>query len=711
LRHRPVRPYTLALLLIAALFSRNATAQRVIAHDLQVHIDPALGRMEVRDVVTLPPGATNNDSVAFILNSALMPQSRNRLEKAGRLGAFGDQQAWRIYPGKAGRSFTLNYTGTIQSGVQTRNEAIGKTQQSSRGHIGEDGVFLDGASAWYPYLPDTLQTFRLRITLPEGWQAVSQGQGPDTIDHAQQWVEETPQDDIYLIAAPFTLYRQATPYGEAQAFLRRPDPALAQRYLGVTADYLSLYSRLIGPYPYAKFAVVENFWESGYGMPSFTLLGPRVLRLPFILRSSYPHEILHNWWGNSVYIDYARGNWSEGLTTYLADHLFKEMEGHGAEYRRDALKRYTEFTRAENDFPVIQFTARHGEASQAVGYDKVLMIFHMLRRELGDEAFITGLQNFYRDFRFKAAGFADICHMFEGTAHRGLCDSYKQWLQRPGAPAIQLGQVESRKSQSGYQLRFTLAQTQDEGLFNVPVPVAIQLEGRDKALFKTVTLADREQRFSLDLPGKPQRIAIDPEYDILRRLDPAELPPTLARLFAAERLNLILPAEAGKAIRNAYAQLASAWAEGQPQVRILWDNEIKALPQEGAVWVLGWSNRFSQSVIKRLPKGQATITKDRADIAGETVDVPSHSLVLTTQGEKSQALALLVAHDEQAIPGLARKVPHYGKYSYLTFSGNAPDNVHKGQWQILWSPLQRELVPSAPKLMLPQRPRLTAALD
>ena len=36
-----------------------------------------------------------------------------------------------------------------------------------------------------------------------------------------------------------------------------------------------MYRGLIGPYPYQKFALVENFWETGYGMPSFTLLGRR----------------------------------------------------------------------------------------------------------------------------------------------------------------------------------------------------------------------------------------------------------------------------------------------------------------------------------------------------------------------------------------------------------------------------------------------------
>jgi hypothetical protein len=112
-------------------------------------------------------------------------------------------------------------------------------------------------------------------------------------------------------------------------FLRTPD-ALANRYLDATVKYLDTYSKMLGPYPYAKFALVENFWESGLGLPSYTLLGPTVLRLPFIIDTSYPHEILHSWWGNSVFVDEASGNWCEGLTAYQADYRLKEEKGEGA---------------------------------------------------------------------------------------------------------------------------------------------------------------------------------------------------------------------------------------------------------------------------------------------------------------------------------------------------------------------------------------------
>ena len=65
-------------------------------------------------------------------------------------------------------------------------------------------------------------------------------------------------------------------------------------------------------------------------MPTLTYLGIDVLRLPFIRATSLGHEVLHNWWGNGVYPDWQSGNWSEGLTTFLADYAYKEEESEAA---------------------------------------------------------------------------------------------------------------------------------------------------------------------------------------------------------------------------------------------------------------------------------------------------------------------------------------------------------------------------------------------
>ena len=98
-----------------------------------------------------------------------------------------------------------------------------------------------------------------------------------------------PGDEIYLIAGKWTEYNRNTGNVLVQAELRKPDSELANKYLDATIGYLELYEKLIGPYPFSKFCLVENFWETGYCMPSFTLLGEKVIRFPFIINSSYPH--------------------------------------------------------------------------------------------------------------------------------------------------------------------------------------------------------------------------------------------------------------------------------------------------------------------------------------------------------------------------------------------------------------------------------------
>ena len=51
------------------------------------------------------------------------------------------------------------------------------------------------------------------------------------------------------------------------------------------------------------------------------------------------------------------------------------------------------------------------------------------------------------------------------------------------------------------------------------------------------------------------------------------------------------------------------------------------------------------------------------------------------------ALAWIATDRVAALPGLGRKLPHYGKYSYLGFEGDEPTNVAKGEWPLTGSPL------------------------
>jgi len=462
---------------------------------------------------------------------------------------------------------------------------------------------------------------------------------------------------------------------------------------------------------------VENSWESGYGMPSFTLLGPRVIRLPFILRSSFPHEILHNWWGNGVYVDVRGGNWSEGLTAYLADHLLQERNGTGAAYRRDALLRYTNYVAEQADFPLAQFSARHSDATQAVGYDKALMFFHALRLQLGDAHFVAALRQFYHDELFRFASWDDLRRAFEREAKTSLRAEFEQGLQRSGAPTLRVVAARAAREDGGDVLKLTLEQTQPGPAYQLRVPAAVTIAGNATSIDRVLVMRDKRLDATLRLPGRPLHVAVDPAFDVFRRLDPAELPPTLSEALAADRLTIVLPAAAAPAQRQAYEQLAHTWASSAAGMQIVWDRELDALPDDRAVWLFGWENRWRSQLGAALTGLNITLSDDNVRLADTNYSRAEYAVVLAGRRRSGQAVVWLGADNSAALPGLARKLPHYGSASHLAFRGDEPTNVLKGQWTVLNSPLAVNVIQAdgkvaAPAVIANHRPRadLTQAI-
>ncbi len=702
---------------LVPLLGWGSTTHAVVRHDLNVAVNPATHHISVSDRITLAEGSVGEFS--FLLHAGMQPTASGgakllSITPAGDRGVPVERVTLELAQGQ--REFVLAYSGEIYHPIQQLSEEYARSFSVSPGLISTNGVYLSGVSHWVPRFNDTTMSFSLKVTLPKGWRSVTQGARSDRRQHAEQvidtWTLDTPQEEIYLIAGVFEEYNDMAGAVDAMVFLRQADPALANKYLDATKQYIELYRNLIGPYPYRKFALVENFWETGYGMPSFTLLGPRVIRFPFILHSSYPHEILHNWWGNGVYVDYLRGNWAEGLTSYLADHLIKEQRGQGVAYRRQVLQKYTDYVRDQKDFPLTQFRGRHSSVTEAVGYGKTLMLFHMLRQEIGDEMFTDALRQLYRRFRFKVASFDDVATVFGDTSNKPLGRFFQQWVTRSGAPSLQVGnaQVTPRSDgEAGFVLSGMIEQTQDGDGYMLTVPVAIHLAGDDAAYQTRITMTSKRQRFELPLQARPVRLEVDPEFDVFRRLDRNEIPPALTQAFGASRALIVLPSAASGRIRDAYRTLARSWAEQrQSQIDVKYDNEINELPDGRAVWILGWNNRFRSVVQAALADYAYADKDDMIDIADETLSRAEHSMVVVTRhpGNPTEALAWVATDNAAAIPGLGRKLPHYGKYSYLAFTGDEPANVVKGQWPVIGSPLSLAIVPPGAEQQSIAPPRL-----
>jgi len=704
-------------------------------HDLRVRLDPTSHRIDVVDRVSIGRDVALDDDGTYhlVLHAGLAPEVMTpgwRLDAVdGPVEAtfFGINattdtvaenvplEAWRLRQAQdIGGPVEIRYGGVIHHELQTQGEEYQRSFSETPGIISADGVFLSGTSFWVPTFGDGLVTFSLEVYgLTPPWDVVSQGrrtlhQTTPNGDRTTTWKLDDPTEEIYLVAGPWHEYADRAGEVEIYAFLREDDPGLADRYLDATARYLELYDGMLPPYPYASFALVENFWETGYGMPGFTLLGPQVIRFPWILTSSYPHELLHNWWGNSVYIDAATGNWCEGLTAYMADHLFAEQRGEGADYRRATLKKFSDLVNAGNDFPLAEFGSRQSAASEAIGYGKSLMLYHMIRRAVGNEEFLAGLSRFDNDHRFSRASFGDIAQALSDEVGGDWMPFVEQWVERTGAPVLEIVDVEVIESPSeelAWKTVVTLRQTQDGEPFPLTVPVAVTVDGRAEPIWsETGTCGSHDCTIEILSSSRPLRLDVDPAFDLMRRLDPLEVPPALTTLFGADDPLFVLPSGAPETEQNAWRELAAAWAR-PAEPRLVLDRELDTLPG-GSIWVLGWDNTFSGEISDRVADQGAEITAESVRLPTDEMPRADHSLVLVARADSNPADALgwVAAEPVDAIPGLARKLPHYTRYSYLGFKGSEPENVAKGMWQPLGSPLVRNLTDGElPELVLPAR--------
>jgi len=516
------------LVLMAAVTASEvwAFSSDPIHHHLRIELEPSSRFTRVEDTIRFKPSRENCESFVFYLHAALK-LNRHQVPAGWQMQIANHKSAEprlikiEIRKGRSATcpetfSMELDYSGILYDADDP---------------AGSGGFFFSGGSYFYPQTkePSSLVTFELQVSLPEPWQSVSQGRRlNDSVSEGRRivfWKSSRPSEEIYLIGNKFHVYKAEHNGFSLYAFLLEQEDDLADRYLQTAKGYIDFYSRLLGPYPYEKFALVENSRQTGYGMPSFTLMGSRIIRFPFILHSSYPHEILHNWWGNGVFPNLDQGNWSEGLTAYLADHLLMELKGKGMHgekksepksktfarhrqapptgsgYRFQEMMKFSNYVNKENDFPLSEFRYRDSMASQAIGYAKLLMVFHMLRTEVGDKKFLKSLKRFYATYKYRYAGYEDMRRIFEEVSSQSLTGFFEQWINRQGAPKIRLQQASYVANEGRYDLKVTVEQKSPT--FKLKLPVAIWTTGAKVAEIHYVELVADKQDFYFHLSAEP----------------------------------------------------------------------------------------------------------------------------------------------------------------------------------------------------------------
>lgn len=519
--------------------------------------------------------------------------------------------------------------------------------------ISSKGISL--TANWYPY-PSKPYVFSISTRLPDNFSGISQSDSfPLEVKSgmtSSHW--SRPTQDIYFNAGPYVVNKLKVRddlYVYSMFF--QEDKELAQGYLEAASTYLQKYEKEIAPYPYNHYVIVANRLPTGFGMPTFTLLGQMVLRLPFIKSSSLGHEILHSWFGNDVEVDYENGNWCEGLTSFLADHTYRDAEGKGVEDRKDSLLKYHSYVNNSdsNPFTLKEFkSASHNQpmadAKRAVGYNGGAFLFHELREYLGTATFTKGIQDFYLKNKDTAASWEDLQTSFENVSNVDLNTFFTTRLNTINAPGIRAENI-SVDSGSGIHLNFTLTQQSNE-FIPMLVPVLVKTMS-GKHIFKQ-KLESSSQDFSLILPDRPLGFIIDPEYTLLRTLTRDEEIPVWSKFLGAENKLIVLANEAG---RKRYQAILTSLEKYDPKIVTTKDVTNKEL-SENNILFLGADQPSCKSIFGQVNHNEKSVT---IDVRNNPLH-PGYVAVIISDNTKDHSSSV------------ARRLKHYGKYSYLEFKSD-----------------------------------------
>jgi hypothetical protein len=404
-------------------------------------------------------------------------------------------------------------------------------------------------------------------------------------------------------------------------------------------------------------------------MPTLTYLGEAVLRLPFIRKTSLGHEILHNWWGNGVYVDYARGNWSEGLTTFMADYAYKEAESAtaAAEMRLGWL--HDALSLPPGDQPALRdFRSRAHGAGAAVGYGKSAMLFVMLRDRIGETAFRKGIREFWVSRRFTVASWDDLQAAFEKASGQDLGPFFAAWLERRGMPAVVIAGAETKPLGNRHRLSLDVRQ----GKPPLPLRLPVEISGPGRREVRWIDLAAARSVVLLDLDFAAQTVRLDPELRVWRELDAASLPPILRRWIGATTPRVFnVATEPGVA------------AAVDPLIQRFFERPARLVNEAGFAMAL--RGKDPVLLIGTPAEVDRTLAASGLPARPEQLAGRGTAQVWTVQrldDGKGQAapLAVISATDAAALRALQRGLPHYGSQSWLVFD-NAQVSA-KGTWPV-----------------------------
>jgi len=585
------RPFTLAGTKRVYERPRPFTIQH-IALDLALHVaEKAVSGSAVLDITRIDPDATEItlDGIGFVIAAVELTPRGGNIAAAEHV-YDGATLTVTIPVGVAAAQIRVRYRAVPRAGayfLAPDEHVPGRPSQVWTQCQDEDARHI------FPChdKPHIKQTTELRIKVPSGWYALSNGELLSEDDGAFHWKMNEPHPSYLftLVAGEFTLIEEEVD-GIPLSYLvpagREED---GKRTFARTAEMIRHFGAVTGvKYPWNKYAqvVVSDFIFGGMENTTATTMYEHILlddRATLDISSDdlIAHELAHQWFGDLVTCrDWSHAWLNEGFATFM-EHIDREshlgrdeydysIHGDMHSYFGEAHGRYKRPIVCQDYEAPIDIFDRHL-------YEKGCTVLHMLRRELGDTLFWLGVKTYLNRHSKGVVETRDLMRALEEVSGRSLERFFEQWVFRAGHPELEI-KIELEGKVCTVAVKQTQATTPG-GVSGAPEPttplfafdLAFDLAFADGSSRREIRHVDQAAHtFSFLVPSRPRFIVVDPEQTVLAELkieapgdllrhQLAEAPTARGRMLATTRLGKMDDPPSTQALTASLANEKEFW--------------------------------------------------------------------------------------------------------------------------------------------------------
>ncbi|MBN1952259.1 MAG: hypothetical protein JW801_13750 [Bacteroidales bacterium] len=481
-----------------------------IRGNVEVHVNfisenPDTLVLELTDQATVDSIWLNDEPTVFVHSGDLV---KIPLEQA-----FGIDDSARVnfFYAAHGRNFDIN------EGISNYSDSEGRSVTWT---LSEPFY----SKNWFPckqVLEDKIDSARLHFTCSDNFRVGSNGKLQDIVrldsnKLRYEWMTAYPTA-YYLFSfavAEYMEYSFYAPTGEGDSVLVQNyiynDSAYLERNrtdIDATGDLITLFSNLLGPYPFRKEKYGHCLAPIQGGMEHQTMTTLSDFRFNLV-----SHELAHQWFGDHVTCSSWQDIWiNEGFASYfeLIAIEFLRSKPEYVSWLTESLMLITSRPAGSVYVPESEINSDSRIFDHRLSYEKGAYLLHMLRYEIADDTlFFEALRNYLTEYAGKVATAEDFRISVENTTGMDFSAFFAQWYYGEGYPNLDI-----LWSQKGDTLALTIEQfptaPESTPFFDITFDLQLNFFGGDTLI--RVNPASNKAEIRIPIRHRVYQITPDPE--------------------------------------------------------------------------------------------------------------------------------------------------------------------------------------------------------